>query len=60
MEQREDFVVRRARLRAPGGGLTSGEWDLQFRRDRLPALNPAWHFENQACIKNLLSRMLRT
>ena len=31
LERREDFVVRRARLRAASGELTCGDWDLQFR-----------------------------
>jgi hypothetical protein len=32
LERGEDFVVRRARLRAANGDLTCGDWDLHFRR----------------------------
>ena len=31
LERGEDFVVHKARLRDPDGGLTCGDWDLQFK-----------------------------
>ncbi|KAK9834909.1 hypothetical protein WJX81_007916 [Elliptochloris bilobata] len=58
LERGEEFVVRKARLRDLGGGLTCGEWDYQFRLVQpdsplLAEAAAAWARAARACTRSM-------